>query len=359
MCSRSNAERRIPPALAVAAMCLLVNGVADLLLRHESGITGDERYYERMASHPGGPHNFPYAYRVGVPWLVHISPFSHIASFTALALLAIAGAGGAMYALLREFEAESRVAAALGLGFTLAPPLLVTLLRHGRSVDPAVVLVLTLGTLLIVRRRRVGLVALLLAGTTIHESCLFLIPFAYAVWAQRPIDREALRDVAFVAALPVIVYVVLRTSIDAVGRQYIPGYSGSFVTARWHIIKTGLSGVDLGPQLRRLASAYGVLWLVAPAALTRPGFARRGLVLVALCVASMTFAYGWGRIIFFAAPVFYVASVRVIAHRRRLTALVLAGVFALDLGYAIYMQAYGVRHGIDVTTSSTRGVPVY
>jgi hypothetical protein len=38
-----------------------------------------------------------------------------------------------------------------------------------------------------------------------------------------PFDRGALRDVALVSALPVIVYLVLRTSIDAVGVRYIPG----------------------------------------------------------------------------------------------------------------------------------------
>jgi hypothetical protein len=29
-----------------------------------------------------------------------------------------------------------------------------------------------------------------------------------------------------------------------------------------------------------------------------------------------------------------------------------AALFALDVGYAIYMQAYGVRHGIDTTPAS-------
>ena len=53
-----------PSAVAVGLLCLAAAIVADVLLRHESGITGDERFYERMATHPGGAHNFPYAYRV-------------------------------------------------------------------------------------------------------------------------------------------------------------------------------------------------------------------------------------------------------------------------------------------------------
>ena len=86
-------------------------------------------------------------------------------------------------------------------------------------------------------------------------------------------------------------------------------------------------------------------------------FARRGLVLVALCALSMTFAYDWGRIIFLAAPVFYVAGGWALRDRRRLAVATVVALLALDLGYAIYMQAYGVQHGID--TSVSHRVPVY
>jgi hypothetical protein len=59
--------RRVPPAVAVALLCLAATLLANAVLKHESGIRGDDPYYERMASHPGGPHTFPYAYRIAVP----------------------------------------------------------------------------------------------------------------------------------------------------------------------------------------------------------------------------------------------------------------------------------------------------
>ncbi len=350
---------RPPSPWVVALLCLLVVGLVDALLRHERGISGDERFYERMAAHPGGPHNFPYAYRLAVPWLVHVLPFSHVVSFTAISLLAVAASGGAMYALLRNFDIRWALATGLAVGFVLSPPLLVTLLRHGRSVDPAAVLVITLGCLFIVRRQRVALAITLLVGATVHESCLFLIPLAYAVWAERLIDLAALRDLALVATAPIVLYVVIRTSVDAVARQYIPGYSGDFIHARWEIIRTGLSGSDLGMELRRLALTYGPLWVIAPMALRDVRFVRRGLVLVLLCLGAMTFAFGWGRIIFFAAPVFYVGAASVVNHRRRLASFTVAALLAMDIGYAVYMQAYGVQHGIDTTVHTSRNVPVY
>ncbi len=312
-----------------------------------------------MAAHPGGPHNFPYAFRVGMPWLVHILPFGHIASFTALALLAISAVGGVMFLLLAEFDTPEWLAAGLSVGFALSPTLLVVLLRHGRSVDAAAVLIITTGTLFIVRRQRLALALTLLGGATIHESCLFLIPFAYAVWARQLIDRDAALELARVAAAPLLLYVVIRTQIRAVGLQYIPGYQGSFLRARWDMVRSGLSGSELSPEIRRIAYAYGPIWFVAPLALRDDRFARRGLVLVGLCLMGMTFAFGWGRIIFFAAPVFYVAAARVLSQRRSLALAVVLALLAMDIGYAVYMQLYGVQHGIDTTITSSQRVPVY
>lgn len=346
----------LPAALRAGAICLAAVILADLVISHEHGISGDEPFYERIASHPGGPHNFPYAYRIGVPWLVHILPFSHVTSFTLIAWVGIAASGAALYALFGDFEIGDRLSLALVVGFALSPPLLVVLVRHGRSIDPASILVMTLGTLFIVRRQRLSLLVLLLIGTTIRESSLFLIPFAYAVWARSWLDRDALRDTALVGLAPLVVYIVIRTSIAATGREYIPGYNGPFLSERWNIIRDALSAHALPTELRRLALAYGPLWIAAPLALRRLEFARRGLVLVALCVASMTFAFDWGRIIFLAAPVFYVAGGWVVRQRRRAALALVIGLFAVDLGYGIYLQAYGTAHGID---SSVSGAPAF
>jgi len=332
---------------------MAVVGLADAVLRHESGLSGDEPFYARIASHPSGPHNFPYAYRVAVPWLVHLLPFSQVVSFQLLALLAIALSGAALFALLEEFEVGPRLAAPLTVGFVLSPTLLVVLARHGRSIDPASTLVMVLGCLLIVRRHRLALALTILIGVGVKESSLFLIPLAYAVWAQRPIDRDALRDVGLISAGPVLAYIVLRTSIDAVGGAYTPGYTGSFLKVRMDVIRQAFSGVEL----RRLAYTYGPLWLVAPFALRDLRFARRGLVLVALCVISMTFSFDLGRIIFLAAPVFYVAAAHVLRGRRRLALVTVIALFAFDIGYGVYLQAYGVTHGLD--SSVGRGMRVY
>jgi hypothetical protein len=345
-------------AILVGVLGLVVAAVVDAVMAHQVGLSGDEPYYSRIAAHPAGPHNFPYAFRVGVPYLVHVLPFSQAFSWRLVAIVAIGGAAGAMFALLCEFDIPGTLATWLAVGFALSPPLLVVLLRNGHEVDPAAIFVITLGTLFIVRRARLALALTLLVAATVHESCLFLIPLAYAVWARRPIDGEALRDVALVSVLPVALYIYLRTSIVAVGERFQPGYNGPFLTERVDVLRDALGSGGWHGELRRLAIVYGPLWLVAPFALPRLQFARRGLALVVLCAASATFALDWGRVAFFAAPVVYVSAAYVLRDRRRLAILCVAGLLAVDLGYAVYMQVHGVRHSLDSTAPPARG-PVY
>jgi hypothetical protein len=343
---------RLLPALAVGLLCLGVMVIADAVLKHESGIRGDDAYYERMATHPSGPHTFPYAYRVAVPWLVHVMPFSHATSFTLLALVALAATGGALFTILRMFGIDPRLSAVLMVGLVLSPPALVVLLRNGRNVDPESLLVLTLGCLFILRRQRLALAVTMLIGAAVRESSLFLVPFAYVVWARRPFDRDALRDTIYVSAAPLLLYLFMRTSIDARGKQW----PGTFVSARFHVIREALGGGGWKVELRRMAYVFGPIWIAAPFALATLRFARQSLVLVALCVISFTFALDWGRVIFLAAPVFYVAAAWVVKDRRRLAIAIVATLLAMDLGYAIYMQAYGVDHGLDAPLVPTERV---
>lgn len=348
----------VRPALGVGALCLAVAAALNAVLLHQVGFSGDEPYYARIANHPAGPHNFPYAFRIGLPYLVHVLPFSAAFSWELLALLAAGVAAGALFALLGEFGIGGGLAVWLAVCFAISPPLLVVFLRNGIEVDPAAIMVITLGCLFIVRHQLLALAVTLLVAITIHESCLFLIPLAYAVWAERLIDADAIRDVVLVATLPVLLYIYLRSSIVAVGERYQPGYQGAFFTERVDVVRDALGSGGWKTELRRMALVYGPLWLAAPFALPRLRFARRGLVLFVLCLGSMTFALDWGRMVFFAAPVVYVAAAYVLRDRRRLAILAVAGLLALDIGYAAYMQVHGVKHGLDSTAPPARG-PVY
>ena len=100
-------------------------------------------------------------------------------------------------------------------------------------------------------------------------------------------------------------------------------------------------------QVRRLATVYGPLWLLAPLAIRDFRFARRGLVLGALCALACLFALDWGRIAFIAAPVVYAASAWTLDRRPRWYWPALAGCAFLVFGYAVYMHLIGTQNIIE------------
>jgi hypothetical protein len=332
-------------ALCVAGVATVAIVLLDALVRDERTPRGDDLVYERMAQHPGATHTFPFAYRVAVPWLVHVLPFGHTFSFNLLAWLSTGAAAGVLYLLLRRFPVDGRIAAALAVGMAISPPLLVVVLREGRNVDAATVLLMLTGTLFIVDRRPVALAVTLLLGAFVRESDLFLIPLAYAVWARSLVDLKTLGRVLAVAVPAFVAYVSLRWAIPTVGRESVPGYGGPFLDGRVDVVKKGLD--EWKVEGRRMFTTFGPLWLVAPLALRDVSFVRRGLVLVALAAASMTYALDWGRMILLALPVFYVAGGIVISRRRQLALPVLAAFFVLNAAYAVHMQRSGVTKGIE------------
>jgi hypothetical protein len=150
--------------------------------------------------------------------------------------------------------------------------------------------------------------------------------------------------VALASAPAIAAYAALRLAIPTVAREQVLGYE-SLLGGRLDVLEAAAH--DPKYPLRRVALAFGPLWLAAPFALRDLSYARRGLVLVACCLAAMTFALDWGRIILLAAPVVVVAAAWPLRNRARLAALTVGALLAMDLGYAIYMEdGGGAQEGI-------------
>ena len=327
-----------------AAGCAALLGL-DAFVRDEPTPRGDDLIYERMADEPLEPHTFVFAYRIAVPWFVHVLPLDHTLSFSIIAWLCSAAAGAVLFLLLEELGISRRVSVPLALLPAVSPPLFVASLRQGRNPDLLTALVMVSGALFIVRRQPRALAATMLVGALNRESAVFLAPLAYALWAQQPWDRAALMRTVAVAAPALAAFVALRLAIPTVGREMVPGYGASLIGGRLEVLEAAGGGLEV--QGRRLASIYGPLWLLAPLAIGRFQFARRGVVLAPLCAVAMTFALDWGRIAFIAAPVVYGAAAWTLDRRPRLLVPTLLIFTALVLGYAAYMQISGVDNIID------------
>lgn len=331
-------------ALLIGIVGTLGLALTDAAVRDEPTPQDDDLIYERMAQDPLAPHTYVFAFRVAVPWLVHVLPLDHSFSFSVLAWVASGAAGAMLFLLLEQLGIERRISIPLAVVLVLSPPLLVASLRQGRNPDPLTVLVMVTGALFIVQRRPLPLAATMLVGALNRESALFLGPFAYAVWADRLWDPRALRAVALAMAPAVTAFVALRLAIPTVGREQVPGY-GSLVGGRVDVVRQALE--QPGLLGRRLVSIYGPLWLLAPIGFARSPFARRGLVLVALCAVACTFALDWGRIALIAAPVVYAAAACALVRFPRAYKPTLLAWGILILGYAAYMQLTGVQNLID------------
>jgi hypothetical protein len=331
-------------AVVVGAFGTVAIYALSALSRRETIPRGDELIYERMAEHPFAVHTYPFAYRIGLPWLVHLSPLSHTASFESLAWLSAGGAAGFAFVLMRRLGAPTGLAAGLAIALAVSPPMLVVALREGRNTDAVTTLFLMAAALFAVERRPTALAITLAAGVLFREAALFTIPFAYALWTPRPWDSATAKRVVLVGLPALAAFLALHLTIPTVGKSAVPGYGGSFVADRLSVVNNALQ--SFGTQIRRIFSIYGPLWIAAPLALSRSRFARSGMVLVACSLVSMTFALDWGRMIFLASPVFYGASACTLTAHRRWRVVTLLAFAALILSYAVYMDRTGVRTGI-------------
>ncbi len=334
--------RRLALLVGVAGTVALV--ALDALVRDEPVPEDDDLIYERMAQDPLAPHTYVFAFRIAVPWLVHVLPFDTTSSFSVLAWVMSGAAGAVLFVLLERLAIPRRVSLPLALVLVLSPPLLVASLRQGRNPDPMTVLVMVAGALFVVERRPVALGLTMLVGALNRETALFLAPLAYAVWAERPLDAGAARRVVLAALPAVAAFVALRLAIPTVGREQVPGY-GSLLGGRVDVLREAAE--QPFTLARRVFTAFGPLWFVAPFALAGMRFARRGLVLLGLCLVSFTFALDWGRVVFVAAPVVYAAAAWTLARHPRALVPTLAACAALIVGYAVYMQVTGTQNLID------------
>jgi len=331
-------------AVSVGCAGALALGLLSALIRKEPTPRGDDLIYEDIARAPFGVHTYPFGFRLGLPLLVHILPFDHTTSFSALALVSAGGAAGFAFLLMRQVRARRWLAVVLAVLMCVSPPFVVVALRHGRNTDIATVFFMMAATYYAVRRQHWHLALTLLLGALVREAVLFIAPLAYALWAERPVDRHAALWALAVATPAIAVYGAVRLGVHTVGRAQVPGYGGSIIDERFTVMRIGLQSPFR--EARRLFTVYGPLWLVAPLAVRDLPLARRGLVLVALSLLAMTFATDWGRMILLASPVFYAASAHVLEQHRGWRLPVLAGFLALAVVYAVYMDHSGLRTGI-------------
>jgi hypothetical protein len=105
-----------------------------------------------------------------------------------------------------------------------------------------------------------ALAVTLAIGALTRESAMFLIPLAYAIWAERLIDVDALRRVAIVSAPAIAIYLALRLGIPTVDAR------SPATAVRCSAAVSTCSTTASTRSPRAAAHVHGLrpLWFIAP-----------------------------------------------------------------------------------------------
>jgi hypothetical protein len=176
----------------------------------------DHFKYEYIAEHPlGSFHIQPACWRIGVPILVHLLPFSTYRSFDLLGILFLSLTGGLIYLWLLAIP-RPRNEAILGvLMFYSLGPAVKLLLRGVESPDPASYFFTVLALYAIYLENDLLCAFSLAAGMFAKETLAVVVPLHYTLKAASLWDVPRLKRSVRVALPAICVFFAVRILIPA------------------------------------------------------------------------------------------------------------------------------------------------
>jgi hypothetical protein len=259
----------------------------------------DAHIYVAMAESPTVFTMPPYAYRIGVPWVAHLLPFSIEMNFFLLTCFGLLAALVLGYILFRELG-YSHGLALLGLSFVAAAPEVSVYLGNHFLVDP-LALGLILAVLVAIEKGvSAGPIALLLLiASLFKETAFFVVPVLYLRLAgARRVDRQAAWQTLLISAPAIVASLTLRLAwggaFDAF--PYLSPWEGQ--RRAWYGSMEAYQAIWSG-----LFGYLAVLAIVNAFSERWRDFVRRYLPYAALVVAQLLVPQNPERMLFFAFPV--------------------------------------------------------
>jgi len=259
----------------------------------------DAHIYVAMAEAPTVFTMPPYAYRLGVPWLAHLLPFSLETNFFLLTCLGLLVALVLGYVFFRELG-YSHGLALLGLSFVAAAPEVSVYLGNHFLVDPLVLALIVAVLVAIEKGVSAGPIALLLLiASLFKETAFFAVPVLYLRLAgARLVDRGAAWRTLIIATPAVIAALTLRFAwggaFDAF--PYLSPWEGQ--RRPWYGSMEAYQAIWSG-----LFGYLAVLAVVNAFSERWRDFVRRYLPYAALVIAQLLVPQNSERMLFFAFPV--------------------------------------------------------
>jgi hypothetical protein len=202
-------------------------------------------------------HLAPFCWRVGVPLLVKVLPFSTRMGFLTIALVSLWATGILLYFSARRFGFSPRLSATGTLLFySLGWAAKFNLIHFWLS--DAATLAMVGALILLVQQRRMVLVVLVLAlGVLVKESLIFAAPLLYTLRARRLWDAPLLAQ-SILCTLPAVALLVLLRMIIPAGNSDV-AYLAT-LPEQLSVVHSGVANFDLGYLWRE----FGLQRLTAP-----------------------------------------------------------------------------------------------
>jgi hypothetical protein len=279
----------------------------------------DAGEYLRLARDPTGPVLRPYSMRVLVPWLVHALGTDVVTTFHVVSLLCLALTGWLLYLLARELGvghgyallATAALLCSRGWLFFFYDPYL---------TEPAAFLLLTAAFLVLVRNRRIWLIAplLVLMAATREQFVGFALPM-YFWLAQRRVDWRAARQTIGLLLPALVVFAALATI-----PRVLPPTPLSQPMGFAYTLERRMEGDGWLFIASAFAMSLGVWWPLAVASLRVDRFRRLSWWLVPVLAYLVLIGWDWSRYAMYAFPVVMAGGAWTIEHRPRHRPLLLA-----------------------------------
>jgi hypothetical protein len=224
--SRQTMDRQPPARWKEILVVFVICFAATLAIRSRTLLFGpsspqwnepiDHFKYEYVAEHPlGSFHIQPTCWRIGVPLLVRLLPFSTYRSFDLLGILFLGLTGGLIYLWLLAIP-RPRDEAILGvIMFYALGPAVKLLLFSVESPDPASYFFIVLALYAIYRENDWLCACALAAGMFTKETLIIVVPLHYTLKAKGLWDLPRLKRTAWVALPAICVFIGIRTYIPA------------------------------------------------------------------------------------------------------------------------------------------------
>jgi len=264
-------ELAITAILAAVLILLLVLKVDRITMDNPQFLLGDNLNYYGMAADEPGPHPAPFCYRILVPSLVKVLPFSLETGFFLQTLFFIWGSAIILFLVLRElgenrFFALSGMVLYLGLNwaakFTIWDFWLTdaALFFFGISAFYATV-----------RNNLAALVIVVTLGVMAKEAMLFALPLYYGYHARKFLDWRLAGKTFLAGLIPLGLVLTLRALIPYSNHYDLPvlfrelgiprvttdlvGNIWGGTTGTWGVMVLLLAilGIRREPRLRRAA----------------------------------------------------------------------------------------------------------